>query len=198
MNHPKFHYKPGVTFSYHYSVNVSSLFEGTGKNASTFRIESNVTVELLSSCDGVLAVDEAELTEESDEEGRGHRNDKALEERRRLFSEALQEHTLRFSYHDGLIAEICPKAEELNWVLNFKRGLLSMLQNSMRRFDLDHESVEEDVHGRCRTKYKVLGAKETSLLVEKSKDLDSCESRSRIDSVIQSTPYKFRPVSANF
>ncbi|KAJ8955426.1 hypothetical protein NQ318_003524 [Aromia moschata] len=75
--------------------------------------------------------------------------------------------------------------------LNFKRGILSMLHNTMKRFDLDHSGEEEDVRGTCRTDYRVVGVKETSLLIEKNKDLDSCRGRSKLHSVLQSTSVPF-------
>jgi hypothetical protein len=31
---------------------------------------------------------------------------------------------------------------ETSWVLNFKRGILSALQNTMKRFDVDHQSID--------------------------------------------------------
>lgn len=61
-----------------------------------------------------------------------------------------------------------------------------MLQNSMKRFDLDYTVDEEDVRGKCPTAYKVFGVKETTLLIEKTKDLQNCEGRSKIHSAIQS------------
>jgi hypothetical protein len=48
----------------------------------------------------------------------------------------------RFSFSDGLIPEVCPHENETSWVLNFKRGILSALQNTMKRFDVDHWNVD--------------------------------------------------------
>jgi hypothetical protein len=48
----------------------------------------------------------------------------------------------RFSFGDGLISEICPSGNETSWVLNFKRGILSAFQNTMKRFDVDHWSTD--------------------------------------------------------
>lgn len=112
------------------------------------------------------------------------------------FAEAMQEFTLRFAFQDGIISEVCPDPDEKNWVLNFKKGLLSLLQNSMKRFDLDHQGIEDDIHGKCETSYRVLEPNVTSLMVEKTKDLTNCESRSKLHSVVQSTTYNFRQVSA--
>ena len=108
----------------------------------------------------------------------------------------ISEFSLRFAFNDGIISEICPNEEEKNWVLNFKRGILSLLHNTMKRFDLDHSTTEEDVRGQCPTLYYVQGAKETSLILHKTKDLNACENRAKLNSMVQSVPYNFRPVSS--
>lgn len=55
----------------------------------------------------------------------------------------------RFSFEDGLIKQICPNDDEPIWALNMKRGILSALQNTMDRFDVDqttHE-VSDEIFG---------------------------------------------------
>lgn len=49
---------------------------------------------------------------------------------------------LRFSYQDGVVAELCPDSREDGWALNVKRGVLSALQNSMERLE-GSETVQE-------------------------------------------------------
>lgn len=49
---------------------------------------------------------------------------------------------LRFSYQDGVVAELCPDNREDGWALNVKRGVLSALQNSMERLE-GSETVQE-------------------------------------------------------
>lgn len=183
----KFKYGPGTQQNYKYSVNVRSFFNGTSKNESTLYVEGKVDLDFLTPCDGLLTLSEFNLSED------GLENPNSYE-----FNEMLSEHTLRFSFNDGVISEICPPEDENNWVLNFKRGILSMFHNSMKRFDLDISTTEKDVRGQCPTKYTVRGAKETSLLIQKTKDLNACQNRAQLHSVVQSVPYHFRPVSINF
>lgn len=180
----KFKYGPGTQQNYKYSVNVRSFFNGTSKNESSLHLEGNVDLDFLTPCDGLLTLSEFSLTQDGSESPNTYN-----------FDEKLNEHTLRFSFNDGVISELCPAEEESNWVLNFKRGILSMLHNTMKRFDLDHSTIEKDVRGQCPTKYTVQGAKETSLLIQKTKDLNACQDRAQLHSVIQSVPYNFRPVS---
>lgn len=117
------------------------------------------------------------------------------DENAEMFAQKLSEYGLRFSFNDGVISEVCPDVEEPAWVLNFKKGLLSMIHNTMKRFDLDHETEEDDVRGSCKTAYKIKGANGTSLVIEKTKNLQSCRGRSSVESFIQAMPYNFRPVS---
>lgn len=188
-----FNYKTKIEHNYKYFVNISTLFQGTSKNESSLQIESDVSLEFLSECDGLLQITNVKL---ADKLNKGDEEDAELPQSNQ-FSEAISEYTLRFSFHDGVISEICPTDEETNWVLNFKRGLLSMLHNTMKRFDLDYDGSEDDVRGSCKTAYKVIGPSGTSLIIEKTKDLASCIHRSKLHAVVQSTPYRFRPVSKN-
>lgn len=98
----------------------------------------------------------------------------------------------RFSFHDGIIDELCPESDEPNWVMNFKRGILSSFQNSMKRFDIDYKSWETDISGTCGIDYVVNGAESTSFLIQKRKDITSCVNRYKTNSILQTTPYDFR------
>ncbi|KAL3290379.1 hypothetical protein HHI36_023721 [Cryptolaemus montrouzieri] len=177
----KFKYGPNLRQIYKYSVEVRSLFNGTSRNESTLSIESKVYLEFPTPCEGLLTLKDSKLREGG-----------VIHPRTEDFSADLEAFSLRFSFVDGLITELCPKLEEKIWALNLKRGLLSMLHNSMKRFDLDSDIVETDVKGICETKYRVSDTDGTSLIIEKTKDLSTCSSRSKLHSVVQSVPYSFR------
>ncbi|PNF37376.1 hypothetical protein B7P43_G17198, partial [Cryptotermes secundus] len=81
---------------------------------------------------------------------------------------------------------------ETSWVLNFKRGILSAFQNTMKRFDVDHQNIDADINGLCETKYALMGARETSLVITKKKDISTCTYRYKHHSILQTTPYLFR------
>lgn len=98
----------------------------------------------------------------------------------------------RFAFQDGIIGELCPNETETNWVINFKRGILSSLQNSMQRLDIDHKTKETDISGTCDVNYVVNGASETSLIIQKHKDISTCQNRYKTNSILQTTPYDFR------
>nr|CAH7759079.1 unnamed protein product [Callosobruchus chinensis] len=184
----KFKYGPGMQQIYEYTVQIRSLFNGTSQNESKMYIQATASLSFLSPCDGKISLSEVTLKDGSSDDSY---HPKSME-----FAGALTAHPLRFSFEDGIIDELCPTKEEQQWVLNFKRGLLSMIHNSMKRFDLDFATNEEsDVRGRCPTKYTVMGAKETSLIIEKTKQLDSCVGRAKFHSMVQSTPW---PASRRF
>ena len=46
------------------------------------------------------------------------------------FSDTLEKYLLRISFQDGSIDELCLVAEEPEWVMNVKRGILSVFQNN--------------------------------------------------------------------
>lgn len=110
------------------------------------------------------------------------------------FAEDIEKYEIRFDFHDGEIHEICPKSDESVWITNFKRGIISALQNTMLRFDLDHTVVETDIQGKCEVNYEFIGSDRTSILVKKSRTLSSCQNRNKFKSFLQTTPYEFRRV----
>jgi len=59
------------------------------------------------------------------------------------FSTYLQRYPVRISYQDGTIADVCPTADEPTWVLNVKRGIISLLQNNME--DLSKNNTVKEV-----------------------------------------------------
>lgn len=63
------------------------------------------------------------------------------------FKNILQNNVLKFVFIDGSIRELCPSSSDEVWALNLRRGVLSMLQNTMKRFDLDRKHNELDVNG---------------------------------------------------
>lgn len=55
----------------------------------------------------------------------------------------LEKHSLQFAFQDGQIEHLCSSPDEPRWVLNVKRGILSMLQNTME--DWNYEGVIQEV-----------------------------------------------------
>lgn len=126
--------------------------------------------------------------------GESPRPENVIHPRSSDFSKEIEDLELRFDFHDGLIQEICPSSDEPAWVTNFKRGILSAFQNTMFRFDLDHKSIETDVSGKCEVSYRFMGSLNTSILITKTKDISSCQTRNKFKSIVQTTPYAFRRV----
>jgi hypothetical protein len=58
-------------------------------------------------------------------------------------SQALEKHSLQFAFQDGQIEHLCSHPEEPSWVTNVKRGILSMLQNTME--DWNYEGIVQEV-----------------------------------------------------
>ena len=47
------------------------------------------------------------------------------------FSSEVTKSPLRFGFDDGRISDVCSQSGEEVWITNFKRGILSMFQNTM-------------------------------------------------------------------
>lgn len=178
----KFKYEEGVLYKYRYSVNVSTNLGGDESgplDESALFLEAYLVVRFTSPCEGNLKFYDAKLRHDP-------RTSVAVTE----FNKNLAMYNLRFAFDDGKINELCPHEGEPVWALNLKRGVLSMLQNNMQRFDVDHRVEELDVNGICETSYRLHEAKHTSLVVKKSKDLSSCLYGSKHFSVLQSNVYR--------
>ncbi|XP_014467442.1 PREDICTED: uncharacterized protein LOC106740686 [Dinoponera quadriceps] len=186
----KFKYQEDVNYVYTYSVDVNtnlgyqppSLHSQTD---STLHIDAVLTVHFASPCEGSLRFLNASVSHD-----RSTYNAEFPDRAGSEFKASLERFALKFAYDDGVIHELCPDRQEPVWVLNLKRGVLSMLQNSMRRFDVDHQLEESDVHGICDTKYHLYEALRTSLIVKKIKNLADCRHGSKYFSVVQSNPYR--------
>ena len=47
------------------------------------------------------------------------------------FRSSVEANSLRFSLQDGRVADVCASEDDDVWVVNFKRGIVSALQNTM-------------------------------------------------------------------
>lgn len=183
-----------MNYRYEYKIDVSAnLGEKPEQrnNESTIQIDSVVSLSFTSLCEGYL-----KLSESSISPNRSLYNSEFPDRAGAEFKRSVEQYALRFAFHDGKVLEVCPHPKEPAWVLNIKKGILSMFQNSMERFDVDHSSQELDVNGICETKYQLHEAKKTSLIVKKRKNIASCTNRNKYLSVLQSTSYR-NPFSSN-
>lgn len=155
------------------------------RNESALHIDAVLSVHFSTPCEGTLRILNASISHD-----RSTYNAEFPDRAGSEFKARLERFELRFSFDDGVIHELCPHRHEPVWTLNLKRGMLSMLQNSMRRFDVDYRTDETDVYGVCDTEYRLYEAKRTSLIMKKSKDLAFCQQGPKYFSVVQSNPYR--------
>ncbi|XP_072946200.1 uncharacterized protein Apoltp [Epargyreus clarus] len=179
----KFNYLKSMVYHYEYKVNVETYFAGSSNNRSTLDLRSEVTLQFITPCEGLLQLSDVTLIDQ---------DEYYPVERAEKFIHAVSLHTLRFAFHDGIISEICPDESEEDWVLNFKRGILSLFQNSMKRFDINFNGVEQDIHGSCNVDYKVRGQENTSLILVKKRNLAECTDRYKYMSILQTVRYDFQ------
>lgn len=154
-------------------------------NESTLRLDADLLIRFNGPCEASLRFENTSLTHD-----RRTYNSEFPDRAGADFKANLERFPLRFTFDDGRIDELCPNRREPIWALNLKRGVLSMLQNTMHRFDVDHRATDLDVNGVCETNYRFHGAKRTSLIVKRTKDLSNCVHGSKYFSVIRSNSYK--------
>ena len=134
----KFGYQPGTTYEYDYDVDTTTLIQGASEGMSGLKMTAKVQVEVLSKCDLVLKVKNVQLHERNPESPQNL----ILSAMSGEFSQQLEENSLRFSFQDGRIESLCPSESEKSWVLNIKRGILSMIQNTMEDLQADQKVRE--------------------------------------------------------
>jgi len=155
------------------------------RNDSALHIDAFLSLHFDNPCEGTLRILNASISHD-----RSMYNAEYPDRAGSDFKLSLEHYALRFTFDDGIIHELCPNRHEPTWALNMKRGILSLLQNTMRRFDVDHRGDETDVHGVCETQYHLYEAKRTSLIVKKTKDLADCQQGTKYFSVVQSNSYR--------
>ncbi|KAH8289923.1 hypothetical protein KR018_003642 [Drosophila ironensis] len=213
----KFKYEE-LLYKYDYTVAVRTEFAGSGDNSSDLLLKASLDIFFPKPCEGYLRINDARLLD-SLEEMSSYSTDEAPEKPRDVYDyydevaaeepeepeksandhpkssslrEDLSQNLLRFSFHDGLISEVCPQQGEAPWVLNIKKGILSAFQNTMMRFDVDSNTTETDVSGQCQVQYSLESTNSVYVKIRKTKDISSCRQRYATHSVLQTTPYTFR------
>ncbi|XP_068239146.1 LOW QUALITY PROTEIN: uncharacterized protein [Palaemon carinicauda] len=175
-----FAYQTGKSYVYDYSIDTSTALVGVADDDAKLRITAQANIDVTGPCDYILRVSNVNM------EGSSHVSELA---------EALTKYSLKFSFQDGMIENICSDVSEPKWVLNIKRGLLSTFQNTMTYHEA--ENVQEmDISGVCKTHYKTVTEGDI-VHVEKITDLSSCSLRPDFPSII-STSYSTDSPIQNF
>nr|UNP37702.1 dLp/HDL-BGBP protein [Scylla paramamosain] len=164
-----FSYQPGLSYGYEYSVTTNTALLGDSDNGATVTITAQAHIDVTAPCEHTLRLTDVSLQGST---------------RAEEMAAALTRTSLRFSFQDGRVEELCAAPTEDIWVLNLKRGVLSAFQTSLTRPGSE-EVQETDVQGVCLTHYdnKLEG---DLLTVTKQKDLSSCTKRPDFTSYLAS------------
>ncbi|MGH0152591.1 UNVERIFIED_CONTAM: hypothetical protein FKN15_024524 [Acipenser sinensis] len=168
-------YQKGSRYTYKYSTETSAFLLESRSASSGLALDSLADIEVLHKCLMVLKLRNVQIKRTST-------NKEDLVPSQDRLRESLEKSPLQFSFQDGKIPEICPSVDEPTWVLNIKRGVLSVFQSSHAASR--EETLEEtDVSGRCLTSYEWNGP---SLV--KTRDLKSCSHRGLAVTSLDSVP----------
>lgn len=180
-----YRYATGTTYHYRYEAETRTTMTGAAEDTATITISAFAIIAVLGPCDMALSLTDVVVK-------RSHEDNPA----RMVFPgdmsrarRSLERQSLRFAFHDGLVADLCPDTDEDLWALNMKRGVLTSFQNSMRHLDREEHVLETDVTGRCPTHYQVTQKGWKSQTVTKTKDVLSCTDRNDYRTSILTVPY---------
>jgi len=163
----KFSFEEGTSYEYNYEVETATLASAYNyDDKATVSIHGKATVGVIAPCEYVLSL--SDMTSDANDEMASH----------------LTKSSLRFGFDDGKITDVCGAEQEEDWVLNFKRGVLTTFQNSMKELGKEEIVHEVDVTGDCDTAYTIESATADTTVIKKSKPSSKC---SRTPTVVQST-----------
>eukprot|EP00108_Taenia_solium_P007401 TsM_000130500 transcript=TsM_000130500 gene=TsM_000130500 len=104
----------------------------------------------------------------------------------------LQEKIAYFGFEEGKVTGFCPAESDDPFAWNVKAAILSHLQADLESSKLPSESIEEDVSGRCLTRYDIVRNDEEGITFEKRKPTAGCADKydliTRLDGVSDETP----------
>ncbi|XP_036371065.1 uncharacterized protein LOC115226508 [Octopus sinensis] len=183
----KFGYVPGESLTYNYKTETTTKVNGFSKDDVKIFFESKVTITALSKCEFVMSMSEIAL----------NYKENLLEEGN--IDETLFQQPVHFSFHNEEIKTLWepdpdpkshPNPLDMEQVMNIKKGVLSLFQNSLDSFHRSKSLIETDVLGKCLTHYEVDPFSDSfSYLVTKKKDLDNCEERQHYINTVHSVNY---------
>ncbi|XP_052061384.1 apolipophorins-like [Mytilus californianus] len=181
----KFGYRVGTIYEYSYEAETKTGIQGSTEEQGGIKITATAEIEILSKCEFLLTVKNSNVLGSDPDYPRQFKQHPQRSE----FQTELEGNSLRFSFQDGIVEELCPEDGDSDWSLNFKRGILSAFQNSMDSLDMDTEVTETDVSGKCPTTYRVKQEGWRTVKVKKTKDLVSCSNRHGFQTSAQATIY---------
>jgi len=162
-------FTPGHVYTYEYSTETKTALEQSNGEKSTLYLDADVSLHAVDSCRLALKIDSVRLEEEIT--GDSRKPSKGSQQ----LADMLMKNPLEFNYQDGVVSRLCPTVLESPFALNIKRGILSMIQNSLSSLESTDETVDElDVAGVCRTHYSVSKGWPGPVSVLKKKSSSKC------------------------
>jgi len=178
-------FQPGHTYRYDYALHssVGILAVPAMQQKGELHLTAVVDLHVKSACEVLLQVSQPSIN--------GQRYPEL---------EAMTRYPLKAVMIDGVFPQVCAEENDPADVVNFKKGILSSIQNSLLSSNSSGLNIgavklpEVDVLGECETTYEVT-RHGSSFHVEKTKDHRSCTKRvggltqSALSGVIIKNPY---------
>jgi len=157
LNHENNLFKE-VGQTHHFTYETQSEIELENGQKTQVQLKAKVDVSTISKCEHQLHLRKVQISGPQEAE---------------LMKQQLERHSTKFSQDNGRIESVCFDENEVSWVANLKRAVLSTIQVSVR--EETEQIVEKDVLGYCNTKYDQISAN----TLQKTKYLNTCTKRSK-------------------
>lgn len=144
--------------THHYTYETQSEIELENGQKTQVQLKAKVDVATISKCEHQLQLRKVQISGPQESE---------------LMKQQLEQYSTRFSQDNRRIESVCFEENEVSWVANLKRAILSTIQVSVS--EQTEQIVEKDVLGYCNTKYEQISGN----TLQKTKFLNTCTKRSQ-------------------
>ncbi|VUZ46441.1 unnamed protein product [Hymenolepis diminuta] len=175
----------GVLRSHRYEFEIKHVISSPAEEdlKSSFVISGHAIISGGVNCTYELQLKDVKVTET---ECRGNTSEKPE------IAKILEENRAFFGFDDGIVTGFCPSKSEKPFAWNIKAAILSHLQANLGSSRLPSETIEEDISGKCLTRFDVIEKSEDGLTFVKRKPTAGCGEKynllSRYNGILDPTP----------
>lgn len=182
-------YAPGKSYTFSYETSMRTQIKGASDESTGLRLTSKIVLDVFSPCEMAMRMEGIKVSEQDT----AHPTSWVESSHQSQFETELSLSDVHFAVQEGRIPEVCAEAHEPEWVLNIKKAVISLLQNTSPNKLEPYEGVETDISGKCKVTYKPAlesGWHGKDIEVVKVTDLMSCLDQQHVRSSYQSSSYR--------
>ncbi|PAA90341.1 hypothetical protein BOX15_Mlig016013g2, partial [Macrostomum lignano] len=178
-------YSVGRAYTFDYSTDMRAHIRGATEESAGLQLSARVVFDFLAPCEVAMRLSNIRV-QELDPAGEAWLDSP----QQARFEQELTASDAHFAFANGLVGDVCAEVAEPDWVLNIKKAMIGLLQNSNTEQRDGFEGVETDISGRCKVTYNVQQDSSKGASVTKVTDLMSCPDQQKVRSSFQSSSYR--------